>query len=177
MRIGVCATHDRWGIIAAAGYDYIEGNFSKIVLASDEEFNDMKKAREASGLDVEAVNGFFPGSFELYSKDDFDSVKNSVREYCERGFSRGSELGLKVAVIGSSKARNIREDYTLEEAQEQFCEVLRICGEVGAKYGVAITVEPLNSNETNFIITYADGMDIAKKTRVLDKLFLLYHAM
>ncbi len=180
MRIGVCSSHDRLGIVAAAGYDYLEGNFSKIALASDEKFEEMKKALTLSGLKMESTNGFFPGDFVLYSKDDFDEVKARVRSYCEKGFSRGAALGQKVAVIGSSKARNIREDYTREEAEEQFCEVLRICGEVGEKYGIVVTVEPLNASETNFIITFADGIDIAKKTahpNVLAMIDLYHHAV
>ena len=179
MKIGVCASHDRWGIVSAEGYDYVEGNFSKIARASDEEFEDMKKALADSGLKMEATNGFFPGDFAIYSKDNFDEVKANVRDYCEKGFARGAELGQKVAVIGSSKARNIRDDYTKEEAEEQFCEVLRICGEVGEKYGIAVTVEPLNPKEANFIITFADGMDIAKKTNhpnVLAMIDLYHHA-
>ncbi len=179
MKIGVCANYDRWGIIAAAGYDYVEGNFSKIATATDEDFEKMKLALDASGIKMEATNGFFRGEFQLYSKDDFETVRKNVREYCEIGFARGAELGQKVAVIGSSGARNIRDGYTKEEAEEQFCEVLRICGEVGAKYGVAVTVEPLNTKETNFIITFADGLDIVKKTNhpnVLAMIDLYHHA-
>lgn len=179
MKIGVCANYDRWGIVAAAGYDYVEGNFSKIARATEEEFEEMKEALAASGIKMEATNGFFPGDFQLYSKDNFEEIKKNVREYCERGFARGASLGQKVAVIGSSGARNIREGYTREEAEEQFCEVLRICGEVGEKYGVAVTVEPLNPKETNFIITFADGMDIAKKVNhpnVLAMIDLYHHA-
>lgn len=179
MKIGVCCNYDRWGIVAEAGYDYVEGNFSKIAKATDEEFDEMKRALEASGVRMEATNGFFSGDFQLYSKDDFETVKKNVREYCELGFARGAALGQKVAVIGSSGARNIREGNTKEEAEEQFCEVLRICGEVGAKYGVAITVEPLNTKETNFIITFADGLDIVKKTNhpnVLAMIDLYHHA-
>lgn len=179
MKIGVCCNYDRWGIVADAGYDYVEGNFSKIAKATDEEFDEIKCALEASGVRMEATNGFFSGDFQLYSKDDFETVKKNVREYCELGFARGAALGQKVAVIGSSGARNIREGYTKEEAEEQFCEVLRICGEVGAKYGVAVTVEPLNTKETNFIITFADGLDIVKKTNhpnVLAMIDLYHHA-
>ena len=44
MKIGVCANYDRWGIVAAAGYDYVEGNFSKIARATEEEFEEMKEA-------------------------------------------------------------------------------------------------------------------------------------
>lgn len=180
MRIGVCATHDRWGIVAAAGYDYVEGNFSKIAMASDEKFDEMKRMRGESGLDVEATNGFFPGEFVLYSKDNFEEIKANVREYCEKGFSRGRELGQKVAVLGSSKARNIREDYTREEAEAQFVEILRICGDVGSKYGIVVTVEPLNANETNFINTFAEGVEIAKKANrpnVLAMIDLYHHAV
>ena len=179
MRIGVCASHDRWAAVAAAGYDYVEGNFSKIARATDEVFKEMRAAQAACGLLMEATNGFFPGDFALYSKDDFESVRENVRAYCEIGFSRGAALGQKVAVIGSSGARNIREGYTKEEAEAQFCEVLRICGEVGAKYGVVVTVEPLNAKETNFIHTFADGLEIAKKTNhpnVLAMIDLYHHA-
>ena len=164
MKIGICANSDRWSIIADAGYDYVEGNFSKIAMASDEAFDEMKKILDSTGLKMEATNGFFPGDFGLYSKEDFEAVKEKVRAYCEIGFSRGALLGQKVAVIGSSGARNIREGYTKEEAEEQFCEVLRICGEVGAKYGIVVTLEALNPRETNFIHTFADGLDIVRKT-------------
>ena len=51
MKIGVCSTHDRWGIVAAAGYDYVEGNFSKIAMATDEDFEEMKKALAASAME------------------------------------------------------------------------------------------------------------------------------
>ena len=83
MKIGVCCNYDRWSIVAEAGYDYVEGNFSKIAKASDEEFDKMKCALEASGVRMEATNGFFSGDFQLYSKDDFETVKKNVREYCE----------------------------------------------------------------------------------------------
>lgn len=164
MKIGVCANHERWHIVAEAGYDYVEGNFSKVARASDEAFAEMKAVLDTSGLKMEATNGFFSSDFVLYSKEDFKAVKENVRAYCEVGFSRGALLGQKVAVIGSSGARNIREGYTKEEAEKQFCEVLRICGEVGAKYGIAVTVEALNPKETNFIHTFADGLDIVRKT-------------
>ena len=65
MKIGVCSNYDRWGIVAAAGYDYVEGNFSKIARATEDEFEVMKAALAASGLKMEATNGFFPGDFQL----------------------------------------------------------------------------------------------------------------
>ena len=112
MRIGVCSSHDRWAAVAAAGYDYVEGNFSKIARASEEEFAEMKKILNASGIKMEATNGFFSSSFALYSKDDFDTIRKNVREYCEIGFSRCAALGQKVAVIDSSGARKIKEWYS-----------------------------------------------------------------
>ena len=87
---------------------------------------------------------------------------------------------MKVTVLGSSKARNIRDDYTKDGAEEQFLRVLRICGEVGAKYGIAVTVEPLNPLETNFINTYAEGLEIAQKANhpnVLSMIDFYHHAV
>lgn len=179
MKIGVSCPHECWGTAAAVGYDYVEGNFSTIAHASDEEFEEMKKALNASGLKMETSNCFFHKKFVLYSKDDFEGVKKNVRDYCELGFSRSAQLGHKVAVIGSSRARDIKEGYTKEETEAQFCEVLRICGDVGAKYGIVVTVEPLNAREANYIITFADGMDVVKKTahpNVLAMIDFYHHA-
>lgn len=180
MRIGVCASHDKWNIVAKAGYDYVEANFSKIVQASDEEFEEMKRIKDEIGIDVEATNGFFHSAFQIYSKNDFEGIKQSVRDYCELGFSRGRALGQRVAVIGSSKARDIKEGYTKEEAEAQLIEVLRICGEVGAKYGIAVTVEPLNYSEANYINTFADCLDLVKKVdhpNVLTMIDFYHHAV
>ncbi len=170
MKIGVCSSDPKqFKHIADCGYDYIEMNFALIARASDEEFAEMKAGIAECGLLAEATNGHFPGDFKLYSYGengdaaDFSEVEKRVREYNERGFARASELGIRVAVVGSGGARKIPEGMKQAVAEEQFARVLEICGEVAAKYGAEIVIEPLNRNETNFINSLEDGIRMCKK--------------
>lgn len=188
MRIGVCVTSpDEYRLVAENGYDYIETRFMSIVGASDEEFEVMKKAQAACGLKIEACMYYFPGTMKLYAYDpktgeateDFAEVEKNVREYSERGFARAAQLGLKVAVIGSGGARNIPADMKRTVAEAQFARVLEICGEVAAKYGAIVVIEPLNRGETNFINTLEDGLKVCGMVKS-DHVFVLndfYHSM
>ncbi len=168
MKVGICSSDPKqWGYIAENGYDYIEANFAAIANATDEEFEAMKKGVAACSLSVEATNGHFPGSFKLYSYDeltgeakDFSDIEEHVREYNERGFARASELGIKIAVIGSGGARKIPDILDRRVAEEQFARVLEICGEVAARYGAEIVIEPLNKGETNFINSLEEALDM-----------------
>lgn len=188
MKMGVCATvPTQWKTVAESGYDYIEMTFSGIANASDEEFEVMKKAQVESGLEVEACMGYFPGSMKLYAydsatgeaTDDFAEVERNVREYSERGFSRAVQLGLKVAVVGSGTARRIPDGMKREVAEAQFVRVLEICGEVAAKHGAIIVIEPLNRSETNFINTLEEGLRICETVNSPNVWMLndFYHSM
>lgn len=172
MKIGICSSEPKqFKHIAECGYDYIEMNFSVIANATDEQFAEIKKSVLSCGLRVEATNGHFPGNFKLYSYDettgearDFSEIEANVREYNERGYSRAQELGVRVSVVGSGTARRIPDGLKREVAEEQFARVLEICGEVAAKYGAEIVIEPLNHNETNFINTLEEGLEMCKRT-------------
>ena len=169
MRIGCCyAKPEMWSNIAKLGYDYIEGNFSSIARASDEEFEAIKAAQKECGLKIEACNGFFSSKFVLYAYDpmtgkgiaEFEEIEKNVSEYVERGLSRAAQLGTEVVVIGSGGARNIPEDMDRDVAKQQLARVLSICASAAEKYGIAVTVEPLNPSETNTVNTLSDSLDM-----------------
>jgi len=171
MKIGVCADKPRWKAIADAGFDYLEANFSKIASLSDEDFDEYLRAKEESGICVEAYNGFFSSKLCIYGNvledgsvvPSFASRLEEIKEYAEKAFSRASRLGGRIAVLGSSGARNIREGVTREMAEEQFVNVLRTCGDVAQKYGMKIAIEPLRYAETNFIHTVREGLEMCKR--------------
>lgn len=171
MRIGVCANPQDWVTVAEKGYDYIETNFASIANSSDEDFAFMLAQKEKAGLDVEACMGYFPGTFKLYAYDEttgeaspaFAEIEKQVYEHSEKGFSKASKLGIKIAVIGSGAARNIPDNMKHEVAEAQFTRVLEICAEVAQKYGARIVIEPLKAGETNYINTLADGLALCRK--------------
>lgn len=186
MKIGVCATDPRqWKAVAENGYDYIEMAFFLIANATDEEFEGMKKAQAEAGIPVEACMGYFPGGFTLYAFDpltgkgaDFSAVETRVREYSEKGFSRATQLGVKVVVIGSGAARRVPDGMERNDAERQFARVLKICGEVASKYGASVVIEPLNKNETDIVNTLEDALKIRAMVNN-DNVFVLndfYHS-
>ena len=158
MRFGVCCTTvDYFPRIKALGYDYIEVGFATITNMEDEKFEKLAAALKENGLKAEAANGFFPGDKVLTGPEADHSF---IPEYTEKGMKRFKALGGEVAVLGSGKARNIPEGFDFAKGEEQFIEVLRMVGDIAAKYGIKIAIEPLQAKETNLINTVQQSMDI-----------------
>jgi len=163
MRFGVCiATNiSKIPVVKAAGYDYVEMSLVGVAGWSDEKVAEVRAILDKEGIEMEATNGFF-GFEEGYLTDDRLDLK-VVEEYTRRAMKNASQLGLKVAVLGSGTARQILDESKRDQAEEQFVQVLRLCGDICAEYGVKIAIEPLRTEETNFINTVADGLEMCKK--------------
>ncbi len=163
MRFGVCiATNvSKIPVVKAAGYDYVEMSLASIAGWSDEKVEEVRAILDKEGIEMEATNGFF-GFAEGYLMDDRMDL-TVVEEYTRRAMKNASRLGLKVAVLGSGTARQILDESKRDQAEEQFVQVLRLCGDICAEYGVKIAIEPLRAEETNFINTVQDGLDICRK--------------
>lgn len=160
IRFGVCASIDNAKLVADAGYDYLEYSFQALAAMTDEEFEDFRTKLEASGLKAEAYNGFFPATIPLTGENvDMDVIA----AHAEKGFSRASLVGGKVAVLGSGAARKIPEGFDYDTAYAQFAKVLDLCGTLASKYGMEVALEPLNTGETNLINTVAEGMELCRK--------------
>lgn len=158
MKFGVCCDIDKLPLLQKCGYDYIELNFSNMALADEKKFEEMCEQIGHYGLSAESFNCFFPAGFNLNVDVDYDKI----REYAKKGFARAELLGGKIAVLGSGGARRVPEGYDRVLAAEQFVKVLRICGDIAAKHGMQIAIEPLRTAETNFINTVAEGIEMCK---------------
>lgn len=160
IRFGVCTTFDKIPALIDAGYDYVEFGFGNLVKMTEEEFAEAKAAVEKYNFKAEAYNGFFPGEIRITGPDvDYDRIT----AHTEKGMARAAQLGGKVTVVGSGKSRNVPDGFSFDEAYAQFAKVLGIVGDVAAKYGITVVVEPLQTKETNLINTVAEGIEIVKK--------------
>lgn len=159
MRFGVCCGEERFGTAAEMGYDYVETVFSKFTTMTDGEYARLLSELRKYNLKSEACNCFFPSEMKLVGETaDFSQIDS----YVKKGMERAAEAGCKVAVIGSGGARRIPENFDRDKAVFQFCRMLNICGDTAEKYGVRIAIEPLNYDETNFINTVSEGLEICK---------------
>ena len=155
MKFGVCGNLSRLPVIKAAGYDYIEMNFSTLALMSEEDFVKTREALAEAGMRAEAFNGFFKADVVLYSEGaDLDTIA----AYCETGFSRAAQLGGSVAVLGSGGARSIPEGMTREEAMAirwhmgfSGTEDARTVGQAFQKYPLAFALATADSEASYFL--------------------------
>lgn len=159
MKVGVCIHTGKAEFIKSLGYDFIEENLSAVEKATDEKFSLMQKNVEKAGIPVYSFNTFFPKGFSIYGAD----AMEFTRTYVERAFPRAAALGGKVCVFGSAKARYIEEGTDPDFAEKRLLDVVELCAEQGERHGLTIVIEPLNSNETNYINTVTEGAEIARR--------------
>ncbi len=158
IKFGICTAPKNASTLASLGYDYIECGLASFAAMSDEEYEAAKEAILSSPIRMEAVNVFLPGSFQL-TGDEADL--SGIPAYLDKVLPRVAALGCKVAVFGSSGARNVPEGFPMEKAAEQLAEFLRIAGPACKKYGIRIAIEPLNTKESNIINSVKAGQTLA----------------
>ena len=160
--LGICGTG--WAEAAKkAGLDYLEANVTGFLMPekSDEEFAANKALAATITPPIYSANGFFPGDIKVVGPE--ADIERAVR-YSETAIRRASEIGIKILVLGSSGSRSIPEGFDRGKAEEQFTSFLKKIAPAAEKYGVIVALEPLQTAETNFINTVAEGAQIARNT-------------
>lgn len=160
-RIGVCTSLEKAPMVKAAGGAYVETGISSFCIPerSAEEFASHLEKVHQCCLPVSSANGFFPGDIKLVGPD---ADHDRVLHYTETAMQRAAEVGITKAVLGSGNARKVPEGFSFEEARQQFINLCKQLAPIAQKYGVTIVLEPLQSEETNFINTVAEGLEIVK---------------
>ena len=158
MKFGICTGYENARLLKTLGYDYIELNLSALAAMNEQEFAACHAELQKAGLPAEAVNVFFPAEIRLTGPD---VDENRMISYTEHALSRASLLGIRVVVLGSSRSRNIPEGFDPAKAYRQFLHALRLCGDIAARYGMVIAIEPLHFPESNLINRVSDGLKAA----------------
>jgi len=169
MKFGVCGflrgknedgkEFDLLGAAKAAGFDYIEMPLSTVAGLDEAGFEGVHRALECSGLACEACNLFFPGSLRLTGPE-ADPAKTEA--YLRLALERANRLDARVIVFGSGGARNVPPGFPKEQAWAQLAQMLRLAGEIAARYEIDIAIEPLNRAESNLINTGSEGFALAR---------------
>ncbi|GAA5496091.1 hypothetical protein Rhal01_02272 [Rubritalea halochordaticola] len=156
---GVCTSMKNYESVRRSGYDYIETGVRGLLKpeSSDaevvEEFQKIKEAK----LRILACNSFLPAKFKCVGPE---ANHEEILQYAEVTFRRAKELGVKGIVFGSAKARKMPEGVQREDAVKQFVDLLKKMAPLAEAQGVEIWIEPLNTEEDNFINTMVQGKEI-----------------
>ena len=160
--LGICGTGHAEAA-KAAGLDYLEANVTGFLMPenSDEEFAANKALAATITPPIYSANGFFPGEIKIVGPE--ADIERAVK-YSRTALRRASEIGIKILVLGSSGSRSIPEGFSREEARKQFIDFLKRIAPDAEKNGVIVAIEPLQTEETNFINTVPEGAQIARET-------------
>lgn len=161
IKIGICTSIDKAADMKAMGFDYVELGLSTVAKMSDDKFAKLKKDVEAAPLKPESMNGFMSAPLVVVGeKVDLKPVE----AYMKKAFQRANELGTKILVYGSAGTRKIPDGFPKEKAVQQMVDFLRLAAEVAKPYpNLTIVIEPLRPQESNFINTAKEGLDLVKK--------------
>lgn len=159
MRFGICTDSANASLMKELGYDFVELGVAELAPERPEdEFRIVRERIGASGLRAEAFNKFIPKGIALVGPD---VDLRRARAYVATALGRAAEIGGQTIVWGSPHARHVPDGFSRERAFDQLVEIGRFMGEVAARYGQVVVVEPLDATTTNTIWTVRDGYDLA----------------
>ena len=161
MQIGCCCTIEDAPIAKAAGFDFIECKVTSLLPEeSDAAVADIIAQHKASPIPVAAFNVFLPGDLKIVGP----TVElPRIERYVDNALARVHAIGAKVIVFGSGAARDIPEGFARSEAQRQTVSFLQRVATTAEQYGITVVIEPLNSKESNTILSVAEGVELARE--------------
>jgi sugar phosphate isomerase/epimerase len=147
-------------MIAELGFDYIELPLAQMMSATGAQRVEMARAVAAGGIPAMACNNFFPARVRLTGPEaKLDVALEYAKEACEWAAS----LGVGIIVLGSAGAKNLPAGFPYEAGRAQFSELLHGLESLAGPLGLTIVLEPLNSEESNFITSVGEGLALVQE--------------
>jgi sugar phosphate isomerase/epimerase len=144
-----------------AGADYVELSLAEISEATPEILSEVRADLSAMGLRALRSNGFFPGTVKLCGEG---YRKEAVAEYTKRALSLSRDhFDIDTYVLGSSKSRYVNPGEDFAACMSQLQESFGTVGDIAAEFGVTVTLEHLNHNETNTLITAKETAQVIRE--------------
>src|SRR5438067_3305987 len=158
MEIGICTSPETAAQLPDKSFDFIEAHVQEFLVPekSEEDFERNLKAAKGVSKQIKAANCFLLGELKCVGPHvDHDRLMR----YTETVFRRAQKAGIEIIVFGSGASRAVSDNFFKADTMNQFTRLLRLLGQSAQFCGVTIVVEPLNSEECNFINTLSEGAE------------------
>jgi len=120
----------------------------------------MRSQAQDCGLTIIGLHWLLAKTEGLHLTSDDEAVRRATADYLADLGRLCGDLGGEIMVFGSPQQRDIPSGLTHEQALENAADVFNSALPQIADQGVRICMEPLTSNETNFINTCAEAVDL-----------------
>jgi len=162
---------------AAAGYAYMELSLAAELIPGkgEEAFAKALPLLKALPAPLTCLNGFIGGDIPMVGPD---AQHDKVEKWARTAFPRARQLGVGIITVGSGASRRCPQGFDLAKARAQFSAVLGRIAPIARDNGVRLTIENLNTAETNLGTSIAESVEII--TAAGPDVFLtadLYHMM
>ncbi len=161
-QLGVATSINHDSILNKAGYKFMVEAVPQILSPtsiSDSAFQFKLNQLKKLALPVYALNIFIPGDLKLVGPN---VNEQAILDYTQKVFERCKRSGIKLIVWGSGGARRIPEGYSKEKARQEFVQMAKKIAAQAEQYEIILALENLNQQETNFINTVAEALQIVK---------------
>ncbi|NBV49577.1 MAG: hypothetical protein EBR95_11210, partial [Verrucomicrobia bacterium] len=144
---------------AAAGYGYLELFITAEIVPGKEDdvFAQNLAALRALPVPTTFLNGFITGDIPMVGPD---AQHDKVEKWVRTAFPRAQKLGVGVVTVGSGGSRRCPKGFEPAKAREQFSKVLGRIAPIARDHGIRLTIENLNTAETNLCTSIAESVEV-----------------
>ena len=120
----------------------------------------VRRQVETAGLEVVGLHWLLAKTEGLHLTSPDSAVRQRTADYLVALALLCGDLGGKVMVLGSPVQRNLAEGVTKAQGMEYAAEVLHKVLPVLEAKSLLLAIEPLGPQETNFLLTAADAVEL-----------------
>lgn len=155
VRFGICSSPEDAPALVELGFDYVEWPVrSTVGDGSEDSYPKLRRTAASLLIKPEAWNVLLPADLMVVGPA---ADHPRLARYLDVALSRVAQLGGAVVVFGSGTSRTSPPDWPYGTAVEQLDAAFHAAGEIAAREGLTIVIEPLNAGEANTVNTVADG--------------------
>lgn len=163
--------------IKQCGYDGVEiapftMNKNAFYVSASERV-EIRRLAEKSGLEIPGLHWLLSRTEGYYLTSPDPVVRQKTADYFLELTRLCADLGGKFMVLGSPGQRNLLPGVTKEQAFDYATEILGGLVPLLEKCDVKLTLEPLASNETDFLDNSDDAVKLVKKVDAPDQVSLM----
>ncbi|MTI60397.1 MAG: sugar phosphate isomerase/epimerase [Firmicutes bacterium] len=171
MKLSICTDlfedwpqEEVFQFIADKGYQGIE--IAPVVYAdnvndiSKKSRRKIKKQAAEYGLEVVGLHWVLVGPEGVHLTHPEKSIRKITRDYFLNLLEFCGDIGGELIVFGSPRQRDLLDGVNREDGYRYAADVFSQCMDYAAERGVTICIEPLGQNETNFINSITEAIQL-----------------